>query len=69
MHLTGSQRHEIAKISESAEIWEEPTEWNDATGVIPESSVVLTYRFPSKYNYHHYIEVIIEPNGTRHVVR
>lgn len=69
MQLTGSQRHEIANISNSAEIWEEPELWDDTLGIIPEGSVVLTYRIPSNYNYHHYIEVIIESNGTRHLVR
>lgn len=63
MILTGSQRHEIAKIAESAEIWEDPTEWDD------KGSICLTYRFPSTLNYHHYVEVVIEPDGKRHRVQ
>jgi hypothetical protein len=64
-NLTEEQIHELMGIESNAEIVEFPSEWNDTTGVIPEGSVVLTYRVGS----YHYAEVIIEPNGTRHQVR
>jgi hypothetical protein len=68
--LTGSQKHELAKIADGGGvIVEQPSPWNDTLNIVPTGSIVITYKVGNYRPNPTYVELIIEPNGTRHYVR